>query len=147
VEILRYKNIYKDEFPRHTVELIADLRADLGVDGSRLDAGLLKDLDSRIIERPDAPYFLRRNLMALIGAVGEVLIREFGGTWYMEPASDGETWNPFIIVNGRKIQFFVHLYEDIYIGERDGAHLLVETYGTARDIVLVTMRKRPMDLL
>jgi hypothetical protein len=134
VEILRNKNQYGSLFPERTEQLVRELCADLKIQYQEPDETLLRKIDVMIGRMDDADSFNEKHFINFLATIGEAIVKNSKARWYMKLASDGVTWNPYLIINGKQIQFFSYLYEDIFLTESNRAGLLVEIYETINDI-------------
>lgn len=69
-----------------------------------------------------------------IALMGELLIKKYDAEWIMELSSDNITYNPYLKIRDKKVQFFIYLFEDIFIKEKPVANLLTEIYRTVDEI-------------
>lgn len=116
VEIMRYKNIYGQDFPSKTHLLIQQLLKDLNMIGdSPINEDLLIQIDQKL-HATKSSEFNKRHYLHFVAVIGEVLIENCQMRWNMTLGSDSVTWSPYLLtMQEEKISFFVDLYEDIYI--------------------------------
>jgi len=133
-EALYNKNPYGKDFPKHTKDLIKELADTLDIVYVNYDEGLLKQVDSKLYKLPNPALFKKKHLINLIAVVGEVLRKKYHTEWFMILSDDRKTWNPYLKSDDRPINFFMYLYEDIYINNVDSDDLLFEIYETVNDI-------------
>lgn len=134
VEILRNKNIYGSDFPAKTDSLINQLCISLSIEYKETNEQLLKEVDTKINKLKDPELFREGYFINFIALIGESLIKKHQARWEMKIASDGSTWNPYLIINDHRVQFFTYLYEDIFISHSQEDHLLFEIYETVNAI-------------
>ncbi|MBO9204219.1 MULTISPECIES: hypothetical protein [Niastella] len=129
-EILAGKNIYGAKFPEEVPVLIKQLCQILDINYTSSNEQLLKDIDAKVNRLADPQQFRESHLIHFIALIGDVIIRKYSAEWKMELASDGTTWNPYLIINNQDVQFFVYLYEDIFINRVQEEGLLFGIYKT-----------------
>lgn len=135
-EILLNKNPFGKTFPDHVSRLVGDVLTDLNLPSNLpVDEKLLVWVDSEILKKEDAVEFKKNYFINLIAIVGEALKHNHKANWKMELSSDGQTWNPCLIIKGRKVQFFIYLYEDVFLTEKRNEPVLIETYETINDVL------------
>lgn len=132
-EILFNQNPYGMEFPTKTHLLIDGLLGSLKINSKVINEELLKQVDEKLDSMSNVD-FQKRHLLGLIALLGEVLIKKHNAKWLMKLASDNVTYNPYLIVNGKKVQFFTYLFEDIFIKSHPPKLLLTEIYQTVNEI-------------
>lgn len=134
-EVLSNKNSFGKDFPNHTNALIKELSNALSVKYIYLDEQLLKDLDYKINKLSSTSELKKRYLINFIAVIGEVLREKYNTEWIMILSDDGKTWNPYLkSTKGNPINFFIYLYEDIYVNNINSGDLLFEIYQTVVDI-------------
>ncbi|WP_044210121.1 hypothetical protein [Flammeovirga sp. OC4] len=100
--VLKGKNIYGENFPKHTKELRRQLAENLNMDIDIFDysENSLYAIDNRLItlaeENKVTDKFIEKNVLAVIAYSGDVYIKKHGGKWNMILDEDGETWQPYI---------------------------------------------------
>jgi hypothetical protein len=136
VEVLRNVNIYGSDFPGQTSNLVRQLCVDLDAPFEQFDMNLLSLIDQKISDLRDPESFNEDHLINYIALIGEVVKEKYHGTWDMQLASDGQTWNPYLQINNERVQFFTYLYEDIVLNYHNGnRHIIIEIYKTVEDII------------
>lgn len=138
-EVLKNKNPYGEKYPLHTNQLILNLANQLSVTSQGSSKELLIALDQRLDSMENGQEFKRDHFINLIAVVGEVLLKKYGGDWYMEMAGDNKTWNPYLIIKGQKVEFFVYLFEDVFLQESH-QQTLSEIYETVEGIIATNLR-------
>ncbi|QDW25199.1 hypothetical protein FFJ24_010405 [Pedobacter sp. KBS0701] len=133
-EILSYKNPFGKDFPRQTDLLIRELADTLSVNYIEVDEKLLRDLDDKLKKVPNSSEFNKRHMINFIAVVGEVLIKKKKTQWEMILSSDGKTWNPYLNMHNRPVEFFTYVYEDIY-SKGNSMPFLSEIYETMNIIL------------
>jgi hypothetical protein len=134
-EVLYHKNPYGKAFPNQTNVLISHLLDTLNIERVDNDETLMKLIDAKLETMPNASMFKKTYFINFIAVIGEALRKKHNTEWVMILSDDGTTWNPYLKTNkGRPINFFIYLYEDIYINNIDSGDLLLEVYETVNDI-------------
>lgn len=133
-EVLLNKNPYGKEFATNAKILSKKLTDFFSVLPSNDQDGFLKMLDIQIDSLPNAQEFKREHFISILATIGEALIIKYNANWEMELGSDGVTWNPYLRVRGKRVQYFVYLYEDVFLKE-DHRHTLSEIYLTMSSII------------
>ncbi|RFM29068.1 hypothetical protein [Deminuibacter soli] len=133
-EMLLNKNSYGERFSEHVEELVRGLLSDLQMTDEKLDDSLLKKIDNKVrtLEH-GGQSFNEDHLINYIALIGLMLTKYHGAVWQMEKADDGVTWNPYQVRN-QEIQFFIYLYEDIFMN-KVSADIVYEVYATMEDII------------
>lgn len=117
-EILLNKNSFKQDFPSHVAQMEITFLNELGINkfsDEKLDLNLI---DNRINSLQNKDAFIRQHFLELIAVVGNKIVKENDGIWEMLLASDNKTWNPYIIIQKKKIDITSYLYEDIVLENR-----------------------------
>lgn len=133
-EALLNKNIYGREFPAHAADLSKKLSDFFSVRYDGNQGNFLQVLDEKIDSLPDAQDFKSEHFLEILAVIGEALIQKYAAKWEMELGSDGVTWNPYLEVKGKYVQYFVYLYEDIFQQENH-KRTLSEIYHTMISII------------
>lgn len=133
IEILHNNNIYGETFPNFTDTLINELLSELNIENRKFDKDLLNAIDIKVSKLKDPKSFRKKHLLHFIVIIGETLIKDGYGMWSMELASDGITWNPYLKIKDHNINYFIYLYEDIYMD--NAGNMLLETYETVKAII------------
>lgn len=141
-ELLLNKNLYGQKFPEKTDSLIKQLLLKLQIQYVPLDEKLLKEIDKAILVLPNPHLFKEEYFLNFIAIVGETLIRKHNISWQMEMAADRMTWNPYLIIRNQRVQFFVYLYEDVFLKENSSTNspFLSEIFETVEDIIQYNIR-------
>lgn len=106
---------------------------DLKINSKVINEELIEKVDEKLDSLPNAD-FQKRHLLALIALLGEVLIKKHNAEWHMKLASDNVTYNPYLNINGKQVQFFTYLFEDIFIKDHPPKLLLTDIYETVNEI-------------
>lgn len=133
-EILSNKNPFGKDFPHQTDVLIRELTDTLSVNYVEANEKLLRDLDDKLKKVPNISEFSKKHMINFIAVIGEVLINKKNAQWEMILSSDGKTWNPYLKMHNRPVEFFTYVYEDIYSKE-NSRPFLSEIYETMTFIV------------
>jgi hypothetical protein len=134
-EVLYYKNAYGKDFPNHTNILIRNLVNAVGIEYADNYETLMNLIDAKLETIPEASIFKKTYFINFIAVIGEALRKKHKTEWVMILSDDGTTWNPYLKSHkGRPINFFIYLYEDIYINHINSGDLLFEIYETVNDI-------------
>jgi len=91
-------------------------------------------IDQKIDTLQDPLEFKRRYFINLIALVGEVYISAGKAKWEMKISGDSVTWNPYLIIKKQEVNFFVYLYEDVFLVSANKERGLLEIYETIGDI-------------
>lgn len=132
-ELLLNKNPFKEKFPGNAKLLVKKLKDELDAPEKENEQDLLLFLDNKIDSLKDAREFRKNNFISLLAVLGDALIQKYSANWEMELGRDGVTWNPYISVKGRKVEFFVYLYEDVFL--KGNNRVLSELYLTMCTII------------
>lgn len=135
VEMMQHINVYGEAFPAQTTDLIKQLLSLLHMEYTSPTPALLNEIDAKINQLEDPQSFREDNLISFVALLGELFINKDQAEWRMELASDGVTWNPYMLVRGEPVQFFGYLYEDIFINQSNYDQLLSEVYETVNEII------------
>lgn len=123
VEILSTLNQFDGNFPIHTSKLIDDLFISLDYhpkEQLNCDLGLL---NNKINNIHDAKIFNEKMILNYIALIGEIIIKEHHGYWEMRLAKDNKTWNPYLVIDNRKIDIVSYAYEDMIQSNNGLKHL------------------------
>lgn len=132
-EIMQHKNPYGKEFPDHAHVLIENLIRELHIEPTRVvDEKLLPKVDAKL-NGMKSTEFKKKHFIHLIALVGEVLKSTGGIDWEMKLSSDGQTWNPYMKRDKKTFEFFVNLYQDIYI-RNDIRNMLIDNFDLSTKI-------------
>ncbi|TWP30210.1 hypothetical protein ETU08_06525 [Apibacter muscae] len=130
IEILYGQNIYNDKFPEKTKFLVKELLGELDIDTkSVLSIDLLREVEEKAIK---SNKIYEINIINFIAIVGETVLKDYKGEWRMELSKDGETWNPFLLIEGKRIEITSYVYEDLM--DREEPNLIL-SYQTIKDIL------------
>ncbi len=133
-ELMLNKNIYGSLFPEKTSELIGQLCIALKISKTPADVELLTLIDRKIDALQDPLEFKRQYFINLCALIGEAYIGTGKAQWKMKLSDDGVTWNPYLIIKKQEVNFFVYLYEDIFLVSANKERGLLEIYETIGDI-------------
>ena len=133
-EALLNKNPYGIDFPHKSKALCDELTMFFSLKNYPIDTNLLMAIDEKMDLLTDPISFKRKYFIHLISIIGEAVINKYNGTWVMQLGSDSVTWNPFISIRHKEVQFFTYLYEDIFISDNSG-QILIETFDTVDAII------------
>jgi len=123
IELLYKKNIYKDKFPLSVDSIITNYLFSLDMKFN--EHYTLKEID-KVIPNYENKYFLE-----YVALVGKEIISNYNGSWEMRLSNDGETWNPYIVVNNQQIDLIAYVYEDIF----ENNYKLIECYNSIKEII------------
>ena len=128
IEILHGLNPYKDKFPENVNDLISEIWNDLGLNVD--EKNYLDALDISI-NKTEKEIFDQKHFINYIALIGDKLINQYGGEWKMILSSDGETWNPYIVVNNINVDIVAYMYEDIIVN----GDTLKNSYLSISDVI------------
>ena len=133
-ELMLNKNIYGSSFPEKTSGLIEKLCAALKVSKTNPDVEFITLIDRGIDALQEPLEFKRRYFINLVALIGEAYISTGKAKWKMKIADDNVTWNPYLIVKKQEVNFFVYLYEDVFLVSANKERGLLGIYETIDDI-------------
>lgn len=117
-EILLNKNSFKQDFPNYIEQMESAIFKELDLHKLSNEDVDLNLIDKKINSLKNKDQFIRQHFLELIAVVGDKIVKENDGIWEMVLASDNKTWNPYIIINKKKIDITSYLYEDIVLESR-----------------------------
>src|SRR5690606_36244608 len=85
----------------------------------------LNEVDD-VISNYENKYFLE-----YVALIGKEIISNYDGFWEMRLSNDGETWNPYIVVNTQQIDLIAYVYEDIF----ENNYKLMECYNSIKEVI------------
>ncbi|MDD1524991.1 hypothetical protein [Riemerella anatipestifer] len=128
-EILNKLNPYGENFSNYSNNLADDIINVTNAVGNN-DVDKLKAIDFFInthIEYKSCKYLI--NYIALIG---NMILKKYNGTWETELATDRETWNPYLKIEGKRYDLITYVYEDVILSDRSS---LLLSYQSLCDII------------
>lgn len=131
IEILLNINIYGDKFPNFTNHLIVDLYSSLIYEFKKNESHNLDVLCNKISKIDNVKKFNKDKFLNYIALIGEMILSQYDGKWEMKLSNDKTTWNPYLIVNGSKIDIVSYLNEDVIEGNKD----IKLTFKSINDII------------
>jgi hypothetical protein len=134
-EILQNSNPYGIDFPKYTTKLTDDLIKAIDLKGINvLKPQSLVEVNEKMNSFDDNGFVFKDKFINIIALIGEVLRVKYNASWVMKLSNDKITWNPYLKIGTKEINFFGFLYEDIF-EDSNTESCIPETYQAAVGII------------